>query len=86
MSRAIQHNGSEIVNAIKEAKYITYFRSDTTIDDEEESTADDGWKQASGPGKKWSNVVNGTSTPKAKSEKSSVKDNKVAYLLFYQKI
>jgi ubiquitin carboxyl-terminal hydrolase 10 len=30
--------------------------------------------------------VNGTSTPKAKSEKSSVKDNKVAYLLFYQKI
>lgn len=57
-----------------------------TIDDEEESTPDDGWKQANGPGKKWSNVVNGTSTPKANSEKSSIKDNKVAYLLFYQKI
>ncbi|TVY40797.1 putative ubiquitin carboxyl-terminal hydrolase [Lachnellula subtilissima] len=60
----------------------------SSINDEEESTPNDGWKQASGPGKKWSNVVNGTSTstPKAKSEKFSVKDNKVAYLLFYQKI
>jgi ubiquitin carboxyl-terminal hydrolase 10 len=52
------------------------------VDEENE----DGWKQASGPGKKWSSVVNGTSTPKAKFDKFSVKDNKVAYLLFYQKI
>ncbi|TVY46888.1 putative ubiquitin carboxyl-terminal hydrolase [Lachnellula occidentalis] len=60
----------------------------SSINDEEQSTPNDGWKQASGPGKKWSNVVNGasTSTPKAKSENFSVKDNKVAYLLFYQKI
>jgi ubiquitin carboxyl-terminal hydrolase 10 len=46
----------------------------------------DGWKQASGTGKKWSAVANGTSTPKSKSERFSVKDNKVAYLLFYQRI
>lgn len=50
------------------------------------------WKQASGPGKKWSSVVNGSSTPKAKAStgtaagKFSITDNKVAYLLFYQKI
>ncbi|KAF4627752.1 hypothetical protein G7Y89_g10403 [Cudoniella acicularis] len=58
----------------------------STIDDEEESVGEEGWKQASGSGKKWSSVVNGASTPKAKTDKSSIKDNKVAYLLFYQKI
>ena len=59
----------------------------SAIDDDQEANDDEeGWKQASGPGKKWSSVVNGTSTPKSKSDKSSIKDNKVAYLLFYQKI
>jgi ubiquitin carboxyl-terminal hydrolase 10 len=58
----------------------------SAFDDEQDPPADDGWKQAIGSGKKWSSVVNGASTPKAKSDKSSVKDNKVAYLLFYQKI
>lgn len=48
---------------------------------------DDGWKKAIGSSRKWSSVANGTSTTaKAKSEKFSVTDNKVAYLLFYQKI
>jgi ubiquitin carboxyl-terminal hydrolase 10 len=56
------------------------------FDGTEDEIEEEGWKKASGPGKKWSNVVNGASTPKAKSEKFSVKDNKVAYLLFYQKI
>ncbi|CZT11632.1 related to ubiquitin carboxyl-terminal hydrolase 10 [Rhynchosporium agropyri] len=55
------------------------------IDGQEEEDQD-GWKQASGTGKKWSAVANGTSTPKAKADKFSVKDNKVAYMLFYQKI
>ncbi|KAL2071904.1 hypothetical protein VTL71DRAFT_13139 [Oculimacula yallundae] len=54
--------------------------------DGEEDADQDGWKQASGTGKKWSAVANGTSTPKAKTEKFSIKDNKVAYMLFYQKI
>lgn len=58
----------------------------STIDDEEDTASEEGWKQASGPGKKWSSVVNGASTPRSKSDKSSIKDNKVAYLLFYQKI
>ncbi|KAG9238417.1 hypothetical protein BJ875DRAFT_48322 [Amylocarpus encephaloides] len=58
----------------------------STIDDEEESNGGEGWKQANGPGKKWSSVVNGASTPKTKTDKPSIKDNKVAYLLFYQKI
>ncbi|EKD20930.1 putative ubiquitin carboxyl-terminal hydrolase 10 [Drepanopeziza brunnea f. sp. 'multigermtubi' MB_m1] len=56
------------------------------IDGAEDEANQDGWKQASGTGKKWSAVANGASAPKAKSEKFSVKDNKVAYLLFYQKI
>jgi ubiquitin carboxyl-terminal hydrolase 10 len=58
----------------------------SAIGDVAEENEEDGWKQASGPGKKWSSVVNGTSTPKAKTDKFSIKDNKVAYLLFYQKI
>jgi ubiquitin carboxyl-terminal hydrolase 10 len=58
----------------------------SAIEDAEEEGEEDGWKKASGSGKKWSSVVNGASTPKAKSDKFSVKDNKVAYLLFYQKI
>ena len=58
----------------------------SSFGDEEEPVAEGGWKQASGPGKKWSSIVNGASTPKAKVDKSSIKDNKVAYLLFYQKI
>lgn len=68
--------------------------------EEEEKAADEkGWSQvngnSSGPptaGKKWSGVVNGNTTPVNSSGKrtpvgrASVKDNKVAYLLFYQKI
>ncbi|RKF60815.1 Ubiquitin carboxyl-terminal hydrolase 21 [Erysiphe neolycopersici] len=45
-----------------------------------------GWKQASNMGKKWPNSKNGNSGHETKSEKFSMKDNKVAYLLFYQKI
>ncbi|KAI1492552.1 hypothetical protein F5X96DRAFT_373059 [Biscogniauxia mediterranea] len=55
---------------------------------------DEGWNKVSAPingAKKWSSVVNGgankTATmPRAKQVKDSVKDNKVAYLLFYQKV
>ncbi|KAK1756865.1 hypothetical protein QBC47DRAFT_443479 [Echria macrotheca] len=57
---------------------------------DEDTGDDEGWKQASS-GKKWSSAVSGASTPtnsgpKAKQTKESVKDNKVAYLLFYQRI
>jgi len=58
----------------------------SAIEDEEAAGDEDGWRQANGSGKKWSNVVNGTPRPKSRSEKSSAKDNKVAYLLFYQRI
>ncbi|KAK3325763.1 hypothetical protein B0H66DRAFT_599907 [Apodospora peruviana] len=60
--------------------------------DDEQTGADDGWKQATAGGKKWSSVVNGapssssTNGPKAKQYKDNIKDNKVAYLLFYQRI
>jgi ubiquitin carboxyl-terminal hydrolase 10 len=63
------------------------------IDDDQETGDEDGWKRVNsstsatnGASKKWSSVVNGTVTPKIKGMKSSIKDNKVAYLLFYQKI
>jgi ubiquitin carboxyl-terminal hydrolase 10 len=57
---------------------------------DEDTGDDEGWKQAAG-GKKWSNVVNETSAStngqKAKQQhKESMKENKVAYLLFYQRI
>ncbi len=56
------------------------------ISNADEDVEGDGWKRASGSGKKWSGVANGAATPKAKNDKFSVMDNKVAYLLFYQKI
>ncbi|KAK3307922.1 uncharacterized protein B0T15DRAFT_390329 [Chaetomium strumarium] len=59
---------------------------------DEDAGDDDGWKQAAG-GKKWSSVVNGATSKtsngqqKAKQQhKESMKENKVAYLLFYQRI
>lgn len=64
----------------------------TIEDDDDEFAGEEGWKQVNGSssgngsGKKWANVVNGSSTPKSKAEKFGLKDNKVAYLLFYQKI
>lgn len=57
----------------------------SAIEGDEDVREEGGWKQASGQGKKWSSVVNGAATPN-KSDKFSVKDNKVAYLLFYQRI
>ncbi|KKP05862.1 ubiquitin thiolesterase [Trichoderma harzianum] len=52
---------------------------------------EDGWKQVTAPtngGKRWSSVVNGGAigAVKEKQVKDSIKDNKVAYLLFYQRI
>ncbi|TQS36579.1 hypothetical protein Golomagni_02967 [Golovinomyces magnicellulatus] len=58
----------------------------TKFDSLEQDTEKDGWKHASGPGKKWPNNVNGNSACKLPSDNFSLKDNKVAYLLFYQKI
>lgn len=59
--------------------------------EEEDGGDDDGWKQvtaSAGNNKRWSTVANGTSNgnTKAKQHKENVKDNKVAYLLFYQRV
>ena len=66
---------------------------------EEQAQSEKGWNQVNGvasgsaaASKKWSGVVNGNATPAMSSGKltpagrSSVKDNKVAYLLFYQRV
>ena len=66
---------------------------------EEQAQSEKGWNQVNGvtsgsgaTNKKWSGVINGNSTPAISPGKmtpigrSSVKDNKVAYLLFYQKV
>ncbi|KAI3322437.1 cysteine proteinase [Xylariaceae sp. AK1471] len=63
------------------------------IGDEDEGD-EEGWNKVSAPAngaKKWSSVVNGSGSSnaipaKGKSVKDNMKDNKVAYLLFYQKI
>lgn len=65
---------------------------------EEQAQAEMGWNQvngmssgATGASRKWSGVDNGTSTPQSSSGHRTpigrfpVKDNKVAYLLFYEK-
>ncbi|KAI1416304.1 cysteine proteinase [Hypoxylon sp. FL1857] len=60
---------------------------------DDETGDDEGWNKVSAPvngAKKWSSVVNGASnsnTPaKGKQVKDNIKDNKVAYLLFYQRV
>ncbi|CAM1500825.1 Fc.00g099870.m01.CDS01 [Cosmosporella sp. VM-42] len=58
---------------------------------DEDTGDEDGWKQvtaSAGGNKRWSSVVNGTgsASTKGKQVKDSIKDNKVAYLLFYQRV
>lgn len=60
---------------------------------DEEDVESNEWKQVNGEkvngtAKKWSGVVNGASTPKPKgaADKFNIHDNKVAYLLFYQRM
>lgn len=63
------------------------------INDEEEGD-EEGWNQVSAPAngvKKWSSVLNSSGSNNAPSSKGisvkdNIKDNKVAYLLFYEKI
>ena len=68
-------------------------------EEEEQKQADKGWSQVNGvaatpstSGKKWSGIANGKAKPATSSGKmtpvgrSSVKDNKVAYILFYQRV
>lgn len=62
---------------------------DQIKDEEAEDSGADEWKQVNGVGsqKKWSAVANGTATPKKPKDRDlNLKDNKVAYLLFYQRI
>lgn len=57
--------------------------------EEEDGGDEDGWNKVTaiaGSNKRWSNVVNGSGTTKSKQHKENVKDNKVAYLLFYQRV
>ncbi|KAI0009954.1 cysteine proteinase [Xylariaceae sp. FL0662B] len=61
---------------------------------DDETGDDEGWNKVKAPAngaKKWSSVVNGTpnntaAPAKGKQVKDNIKDNKVAYLLFYQKV
>ena len=68
-------------------------------EEEEQKQAERGWSQVNGiastpssAGKKWSGAANGNKTPSNSSGKmtpvnrASVKDNKVAYILFYQRM
>ncbi|KAJ4346113.1 hypothetical protein N0V95_005666 [Ascochyta clinopodiicola] len=66
------------------------------IDMDEEPSDKGGWNQVNGTDKKdstkkWAGVVNGTATPNSAGKrtplpKENVRDNKVAYILFYQRI
>jgi ubiquitin carboxyl-terminal hydrolase 10 len=62
------------------------------VADEDTGDEDGGWNQVSAVNgnKKYSAAVNGTTSPaghqKAKQARDNIRDNKVAYLLFYQRI
>ena len=65
------------------------------LEEEEDSQPKQEWSHVNGAtpaSKKWSGLINGSSTPSVASGKMTpvgrpaVKDNKVAYLLFYQKV
>ncbi|KAF2757370.1 cysteine proteinase [Pseudovirgaria hyperparasitica] len=62
------------------------------LGEEQERAEEGGWKDANAqPGRKWTGVANGTATPSTTGkhtpkDKSGYKDNKVAYILFYQQI
>jgi len=69
------------------------------IEPEDEKSREGGWSKVNGVekhgkdggAKKWSGVVNGTATPSTTGKRTplpreSVKDNKVAYILFYEQI
>lgn len=69
------------------------------LEDGEKIPPEKGWSHVNGhsshssmSGKKWSGIVNGNATPTQSSGKMTpvgrpaVKDNKVAYILFYQKV
>ncbi len=69
-------------------------------EDEDQKQADKGWSEVNGGGatahsttsKKWSGVANGNVTPTMSPGKrtpigrASIKDNKVAYMLFYERV
>lgn len=70
------------------------------LDDDVETASQGSWKEVSNgiaagtnanSTKKWSGVLNGTATPtsagkRTPKDKSSAKDNKVAYILFYEQV
>lgn len=74
------------------------FEAVGTNEDEENAENEGAWSQvngssAQGAGKKWSSTANGTATPSSAGkqtptprERGGLKDNKVAYILFYQQI
>ena len=83
----------------KDDSHSKNFYAQAGLDGNDERADEGGWSQVNGadkPGKesgakKWSGVVNGTATPSTTGKrtplpKESIRDNKVAYILFYQRI
>lgn len=75
------------------------YYNQVALDGEEHTQSEGGWNKVNGvssgttvASKKWAGLANGMASPLSGSEKmsldgrSTIKDNKVAYLLFYQKI
>lgn len=62
---------------------------ESMTEDGEMMQSDKGWSQPKTAGKKWSGVVNGTAKSSGRATPvgpQNLKDNKVAYILFYEKI
>jgi ubiquitin carboxyl-terminal hydrolase 10 len=95
----VAEGGSEedpkMLAAALERHKATGNRFDQFEQDDEDEISDKAWSQVNGHSRSKSTmsaVVNGTATPKDSSgkatpnPKSAIKDNKVAYLLFYQRL
>ncbi|CAK7270493.1 hypothetical protein SEPCBS119000_004119 [Sporothrix epigloea] len=85
------NSSSATANGKREATSATTSGSNNRfsgVDDDDAGENDNGWSApVNGNGKKWSTVANGVPSPKHKQHpKDDIKDNKVAYLLFYQRI
>lgn len=81
----------------KDAGKSKNFFEQVGLDEEDAESDKGGWSQVNGSEKqkentkKWSGVVNGAATPNSAGKrtplpKENVRDNKVAYILFYQRI
>lgn len=91
-SEEVAEGGSEEIRDVRKHNSQPSTSNRFGAMNDEDEGHEDGWNQVTSStgsgGKRWSNVVNGAANGASKDKyfKESIKDNKVAYLLFYQRV